>query len=581
MVNNIPRPEHPNPQWERESFVNLNGEWQFETDRGASGHERGLIEAESLSSVINVPFCPESSLSGVGDKDFMLQVWYKKIISFTEEELSGKRVILHFGAADFITTLYVGGKQVGAPHVGGYGSFEYDITGFVKAGDNLITVRCYDDTHSPRQPLGKQCRQYFSRGCSYTRTTGIWQTVWYELVPESYIKYARLTPDLNNSSVTVSCELVGSGDIKAEVFFEGKKVGEGKKRNASVTSTMDIALSETHVWDLGQGNLYDVILTFGEDKVKTYFGLRHVELRDGKFLLNGRSVFQRLVLDQGYYHDGILTAPSEEALIKDIDCSLAAGFNGARLHQKVFEPRFLYHADKKGYMVWGEYSSWGIDHSDLANIDCFEPDWLSVVKRDINHPSIIGWCPFNETWDFGPSVKRQNNELLRMVYEATKLLDPTRPCIDTSGNYHVVTDIFDVHDYDQNPVTFREHYDRLFTEGVLHDRFSSRQTWRGEPVFVSEYGGIGINIIRDANDHSRKTAWSYGQSCQSYEEFYERYKGLTDAMLDNPRIMGFCYTQLTDVEQEMNGLFEFATRAPKFDMEIISAINKRRAAIED
>ena len=580
MNRNIPRPEHPNPQWERESFVNLNGEWQFEIDRGASGHERGLIEAANLSSVINVPFCPESSLSGVGDKDFMLQVWYKKNITLTDAELNGKRLILHFGAADFVTTVYVGGKKVGNSHVGGYGSFEYDITAFVKAGDNLITVQCYDDTRSPRQPLGKQCPDYFSRRCSYTRTTGIWQTVWYELVPTSYIKHATLVPDLNNSSVSVSAELIGKGDLKAEVYFDGRKVGEGIKRDVSVTAAMDISLSETHAWDIGEGNLYDVVFTFGEDKVRSYFGLRHVELRDGKFLLNGKSIFQRLILDQGYYHDGILTAPSEEALIKDIDCSLAAGFNGARLHQKVFEPRFLYHADKKGYLVWGEYSSWGIDHSDLSNIDCFQSDWLSVVKRDINHPAIIGWCPFNETWDV--SGRQQNNELIRLIYEATKLLDPTRPCIDTSGNYHVVTDIFDVHDYDQNPETFREHYDLLFKEDKLHDRFASRQTWRGEPVFISEYGGIGINLENNSyGAGNRKTAWSYGKSCFGYEEFYARYKGLTDAILDNPRMIGFCYTQLTDVEQEVNGLYEFETRKPKFDMEIISAINKRHAAIED
>ena len=578
----IPRPEHPNPQWERESFVNLNGEWQFEIDRGASGHERGLIEASTLSSVINVPFCPESSLSGVCDKDFMLQVWYKKTVTFTEEELNGNRVILHFGAADFITTVYVDGKKVGGSHVGGYGSFEYDITPFVKAGENLITVQCYDDTRSPTQPLGKQCNQYFSRGCSYTRTTGIWQTVWYEIVPETHIKCANIIPDVNNASVSVSFELEGKGDISAEVFFEGKKVGEAKKKSVSVTASLEIALSESHLWDVGVGNLYDVVFTFGKDKVKSYFGLRHVELKDGKFLLNGKSVFQRLVLDQGYYHDGILTAPTEAALERDIDLSMAAGFNGARLHQKVFEPRFLYHADKKGYLVWGEYSSWGIDHSDLANICYFEPDWLSVVKRDRNHPAIIGWCPFNETWDYGPSVKRQCNDFLRMVYDATKLLDPTRPCIDTSGNYHVVTDIFDVHDYDQNPETFREHYDLLVKENVLYDKFSSRQTWRGEPVFISEYGGIGINIENNAyGAGQRKTAWSYGKSCFSYEEFYERYKGLTDAMLDNPRIMGFCYTQLTDVEQEMNGIFDFETREPKFDLEIMSSINKRKAAIED
>ena len=550
----------------------------FEIDRSVSGYDRNLHTASTLDGKIIVPFVPESSLSGVCDKDFMLQVWYKKILHFEESDLKGRRIIFHIGAADFKTTVYVNGKQAGLPHIGGYVSFEYDITKLLTAGDNVITIQCYDDTRSPSQPGGKQSIKSYSRGCLYTRNTGIWQTVWYESVPENYIKYARIIPDANNASVSVCAELAGTADIKAEVYFAGKKVGEASKKNVSVTANLEIALDETHLWDLGEGNLYDIKFTFGEDEVDSYFGLRHIEMKDGKFYLNGRSVFQRLVLDQGYYADGIITAPTEEALIKDIECSLSAGFNGARLHQKVFEPLFLYHADRLGYMVWGEYGSWNIDHSNIASLATFLPDWLSSVRRDFNHPSIIGWCPFNETWNY--EERPQNNEVLRIVYEETKLLDPTRPCIDTSGNYHVVTDIFDVHDYEQNPEIFKANYDKLFTEGKLTDRFSHRQCWRGEPVFVSEYGGIGFNIQTNDN-RDRKTSWSYGESTKSYEEFYARYKGLTDALLDNPKMFGLCYTQLTDVEQEVNGLFTFQDRTPKFDMEIIKSITSRKAAVED
>ncbi|MBO5269271.1 MAG: beta-galactosidase, partial [Clostridia bacterium] len=269
-----------------------------------------------------------------------------------------------------------------------------------------------------------------------------------------------------------------------------------------------------------------------------------------------------------------------------IQCGLDAGFNGARLHQKVFEPRYLYHADRLGYMVWGEYGNWGLDYSDIATLSTFLPDWLSSVRRDYNHPSVIGWCPFNETWDYGEQKKRQDDALLRIVYEQTKLADPTRPCIDTSGNYHVVTDIFDIHDYDQNPETFRERFDSAWKNGTIterQERCSTRQTWDGKlPLFLSEYGGIGFQLLNnDYETGRRKTAWSYGKSTYSYEEFYERYRGLTYAILDNPLMLGFCYTQLTDVEQEKNGLFEYETRAPKFDMAIISEINKKKAAIED
>ena len=583
VVNPIPRPEHPSPQWERRSWKNLNGKWEFEIDRGGSGEHRELWRAERLSGEITVPFCPESRLSGVEDKDFMLSVWYRKVITLSDDELRGNRVILHFGGADFETRLWVNGKQVGLPHIGGGGSFEFDITGAIEAGDNVITVNCCDDTRSPRQAGGKQSMRYESHRCYYTRTTGIWQTVWYEIVPESYVRYARITPDAENATVALELELCGEGDVCCEVFYEGKSVGQASKKNCSVTAHLDIALSEKHLWELGHGRLYDIVLRFGKDEVKSYFGLRSVRMDGMRFLLNGKSVFQRLVLDQGFYPDGIWTAPTEEALVKDIQCGPDAGFNGARLHQKVFEPRYLYHADKMGYMIWGEYNSWGIDHSDIGNLYAFLPDWLSTVRRDFNHPSLIGWCPFNETWDYGEQHKFQDDRFLRIVYEQTKLADPTRPCIDTSGNYHVVTDIYDVHDYDQSPESFKAHYDQILETGELYERWPARQKRKdGEPVFMSEYGGIGINLVNnDYETGRRKTAWSYGKSCFSYEEFYARYKGLTDALLDNPLMMGFCYTQLTDVEQEKNGLFNYDDRSPKFDMAIISKINKRKAAIED
>ena len=573
-----PRAEHPNPQWERKNWKNLNGTWLFEIDNGQSGEAKKLYDADTLSSEITVPFCPESELSGIGNKDFMMCVWYKKAVSFTEDDLRDNRVILHFGAADFKTKLWVNGKKIGMDHIGGYGSFEYDITSALAIGDNMLTVACYDDTRAPYQARGKQSELYHSHGCDYTRTTGIWQTVWYEIVPENYIKRADFYPDANNCTLTLNAELIGAGDLSAEVFFEGKKVGEASKKNASVVGQLEIALSEKHLWELGDGKLYDIVLRFGADEVNSYFGLRTIELKDGKFMFNGRSVFQRTILDQGFYHDGIYTAPTDAALKRDIEISMAAGFNGARLHQKVFEPRFLYHADKLGYLVWGEYGSWGLDHSDVKNLSTFLPDWTSIVKRDFNHPSIIGWCPFNETWEYGPQRKRQDNDLIRIVYEQTKLLDPTRPCIDTSGGIHVVTDIYDTHDYEQSPEVYRERYAALAEKGELYDRFAPRQKWKGEPFFLSEYGGIGFAL---AGEKDKEKAWCYGNSTQSYEEFYERYRGLTHTLLDNPRIMGFCYTQLTDVEQELNGLFFYETREPKFDLKVLYEINTKKAAIED
>ena len=596
-LHTIPRPEHPNPQWERKNWVNLNGTWQFEIDYAATGEERGLVEAEALSGSIIVPFCPESKLSGVEHKDFMNCVWYKKTITLTDADLQGNRILFHIGACDYETKVWVNGKSTGFSHKGGYTPIDLDITKFVVAGDNLITIAAYDDIRSFKQPGGKQSARFASYRCYYTRTTGIWQTVWYEVVPENYIKYAKLTPDLVNGTLTVEAELVGTADLTAEAYYEGKLVGKAVKKNRTVNGMLELQLSEIHPWELGNGRLYDLVLKFGNDEVKSYFGLRDIAMKDGKFYLNGKSVFQRLILDQGYYPDGITTAPTEEALIKDIQCGLDAGFNGARMHQKVFEPRYIYHADRMGYMTWGEYGSWSIDITELDAVAIFLPEWLESVRRDYSHPSIVTWCPFNETWDTTnhfpeKQSKEQNNDVIRIIYEQTKLLDPTRPCVDTSGNYHVKTDIFDVHDYEQDPAIFKANYDKLITDNELVDRhhfrlrrnnmsYGIRQTWQGEPIHVSEYGGIGFKLENNDYTSERKVAWSYGKTTSSYEEFYARYEGLTVAILDNPKIYGLCYTQLTDVEQEKNGLFEYETRAPKFDMAIISEINKRKAACED
>ena len=337
-----------------------------------------------------------------------------------------------------------------------------------------------------------------------------------------------------------------------------------------VTAHLD--LKEAYLWEVGEGRLYDLELRFNEDKVDSYFGLRDVRLDGQKFLINGKSVFQRLVLDQGFYPDGIYTAPTEEAMIKDIQISLDVGFNGARLHEKIFEPRFLYHCDKMGYIVWGEYPNWGMDSSNPNILFSILPEWIEEIERDFNHPSIIGWCPFNETWDY--DGRKQHDETLAVVYNTTKALDRTRPCIDTSGNFHVITDIFDVHDYEQDPKVFKEHYDKLMTEGELFDNHKKRQKYTGGPTFVSEYGGIRWSV-----NEGEQNAWGYGDAPKNKYEFIERYKGLTDALLDNDQMFGFCYTQLYDVEQEQNGLYTYS-RKPKFEASIFRAINSRKAKIE-
>jgi beta-galactosidase/beta-glucuronidase len=577
----IPRPEHPRPQFMRQSWLNLNGEWQFDFDASRSGKERGLQKpGAKLGHTIIVPFCPESKLSGIGHTDFIPAVWYKRSFVLPTEWQSGE-VLLHFGAVDYEAEVWINDVWIGL-HRGGYSSFSFPVRHALREGSNIVTVYAEDDVRSGKQPRGKQSGTYRSQGCDYTRTTGIWQTVWLEHVPATYVSSFRLYPDPANDCLHVSAEINGPTtgfSFRCSSSFEGKATGEQTILVGARSVRLTLPLAEKHLWHPGSPKLYDLRVELLQeeriiDSSSSYFGLRSIRLDGMAFHINEQSVFQRLVLDQGFYPDGIYTAPNDEALKKDIELSLAAGFNGARLHEKMFEPRYLYWADKLGYLVWGEHANWGLDISDSSALATFLPEWIEGIKRDFNHPSIIGWCPFNETWD-APGGARQNNDVLRIVYETTRSLDETRPVIDTSGNFHVATDIFDVHDYDQNPESFRKRHQPLADGGEPWVSFPERQSYSGQPYFVSEYGGIGWDPEQATED-----GWGYGDRPKTEAEFKLRYEGLTNALLDNPNMFGFCYTQLYDIEQEINGLYTY-DRKPKFDMEWLKSVNGRRAAIED
>jgi beta-galactosidase/beta-glucuronidase len=573
----IPRPEHPNPQLMRESWLNLNGAWEFGYDPGRSGRSRGLPTADSLPLQIAVPFCPESTLSGIGNTDFMPALWYRREVD-VPPDWQGLRVLLHVGAVDYDSEAWVNGVSVGT-HRGGYVPFTSDITSALRPGRNVITICAEDDTRSPLQPSGKQSMRHEPWGCYYTRTTGIWQTVWLEAVPETYIAGLRLTPDLESGRVLVEARIAGSdlgATLAVEALAGGAVVGRASARRSGDSAIALVDLSQVRAWSPEDPFLYGLRLTLTgsdglADTVSSYFGLRTVRVDGLAITLNGEPVFQRLILDQGFYPDGIYTAPTDDALRRDIELSQAMGFNGARLHQKVFEPRFLYWADRLGYLCWGEFPSWGLELHRPESLDRFLREWLPEIERDYSHPCIVGWCPFNET------NNRQNPEVLRSVYRVTKQYDPTRPVIDTSGYVHVETDVYDVHDYDQNPDTFIARYQPLAEGGEARRNFPRDDApYRpGQPYFVSEYGGIWWNPgQQDA------VSWGYGDRPRSEEEFLTRYRRLTEYLLRHPKMCAFCYTQLTDVEQEVNGLHTY-DRRPKFDPAVIRAINSQRAAIEE
>ena len=583
MNNNVcPRAEYPRPNLVRDSYVCLNGEWDFAIDNEKSGAERGYRGEYAFDKKIIVPFCPESKLSGIGNIDYMNCVWYKRKIT-VPESFAGKRVILHIGACDWETNVYVNGKRKFA-HKGGYTPFSGDITDALTEGENTITVEAIDDVRSGKQLSGKQSIPYASKGCFYTRTTGIWQTVWMEAVDAAHIVNYNAVSDIETPSVSLDVtvsEAAFGKRLAAKITYEGREVGCASAKITSESVTLNATLSEKHLWEVGAGRLYDVEFTITDDNgmaldtVQGYFGLRTVAMNKEGFFLNGEYVFGRFVLDQGFYPDGIYTAPTDEALKKDITDSMSLGFNGARLHQKVFEPRFLYHADKLGYMLWDEAGNWGWNHTKIENVYTFIPEWLEEIERDKAHPSVIGWCPFNETWD-KPDGSRFSNCLPLMVYNVTRAKDPTRPIITNSGFMPVYDDsgrfvgsAFDVHDYQQDPVAFAKVLEDV-PKGVIKDQtyrnpiYNKRQIFdTSKCIFFSEYGGIGWVENGDG--------WGYGTSVKTKEEFLERLEGLTAVLREDPHVAGFCYTQLYDVEQEKNGILTYE-REFKFPKEKIAPI---------
>ena len=581
-MNNIPRNEHPRPDRKRGQWLCLNGVWDFEIDNAKVGVYKKFYERKELDSKITVPFCPESSLSGIGNTDFMNAVWYRRDIEIPSE-WSGKRVILHIDACDYETTVYINSAKVGS-HKGGYTPMSFDITEKLADSGNYITVHALDDIASERQVAGKQSRPLASSGCFYTRTTGIWQTVWLEAVEAAHVVSYKTYPNISAPSLgleVITSQAAVGAELKVCAYYEGRLMGEGSATVVSASTSLNIALAEKHLWECGNGRLYTLEFSLTKDGstdlMEGYFGLREVALSKEKgFQLNGKTVYGRFVLDQGFYPDGIYTAPSDEALVFDIEASMKCGFNGARLHQKVFEPRFLYHADRLGYMVWAETGNWGLDTTLENNIYNFLPEWLEEIERDFSHPSIIGWCPFNETWE--AHDRQQCVHFLDTVYDVTKAMDKTRPTVTTSGSLPTQrTDMHDIHDYTQDPEKFNAIFDEM-DNGIIKDqlyrKYPKKQKYNTAlPVFVSEYGGIAWVMDKDEN------AWGYGKSVEDENAFFERLEGLTDALLDKDNVFAYCYTQLTDVEQEQNGLLTY-NREFKFAPEKYHRIFSKQAKIE-
>ncbi|WP_415856647.1 glycoside hydrolase family 2 protein [Sinomonas sp. G460-2] len=584
----MPRPEYPRPQFARDRWLNLNGVWDF-----GLGPQEGAPSGWSLERTILVPFAPESVRSGIGHTDFLDAVRYRREVA-VPQDWSGDRLLLHFGAADFYSTVWIDDVEVGR-HRGGFTPFSFDITDAVADGTFVLSVLVEDDSQSV-QARGKQSRRTENYEAFYTRTTGIWQTVWLEPVPAARFGRPVIRPDLPSSSFAVELDVVAPRaglTARVEVSDDGGLVASGSAPVvAQVTPVLTLCIPDDRLrtWSPEDPHLYRVSFTLLEDgavvvdELESYAGMRSVAIDGRRVLLNGLPVFQRLVLDQGYWADTLMTAPSDEALEADITLAKAAGFNGARLHQKVFEERYLFHADRLGYLVWGEFGDWG------ANVDSagrqeptvsFVTEWVEALTRDLSHPSIIGWCPLNETYEPISTRLTVLDDATKALYSITKAIDPTRPVIDASGYAHRVpgADIYDSHLYEQDPDAFARLMSGLADGRPYVNSAPDGTVWSlpygGQPYFCSEFGGIWWSDVDGDGD----TSWGYGEAPATRQEWLERFRRLVDTLLDDPDMFGYCYTQLTDVFQEKNGILDFG-RAPKFELRLLHEIQSRPAAYE-
>ena len=572
-MNQIPRPEYPRPDFQREKWLPLNGEWDFSFDEP-------IFDWKNL-----VPFACETKLSGIHDTSFHNAVWYRRSFSLPEP-MHDRQILLHFGAVDYTCRLWVNDQFI-REHTGGQCGFSADITDALNAsGENVIVLEARDDPADLEMPRGKQYWKPESESIFYTRTTGIWQSVWLEAVSPMHLCSCRITPLFDERSVRFSYALSAAPQhvtLTAEITFRGKTAGAVSVTPTSARGAFDwqidqSALSawnyqEDLVWTPEQPNLFDVTFRILEhgcevDAVQSYFGMRKVSIQNGQFLLNNRPYYQKLVLDQGYWPESLLTAPSDEAFIRDIELTKAMGFNGVRKHQKVEDPRYLYHADRMGLLVWGEIGAAYLYSEQYA--DRIYREWLDVLRRDYNHPCIVVWTPLNESWGVQEieTDPRQQAHSEAMV-AITKSMDTTRLVVDNDGWEHTNGDLLTIHDYSPSGEMLRAHLGSM--DAILALRpaqralFVGRHAYAGQPILLSEFGGVKFVPGTEAQ-HS----WGYCEA-DSCAAFAGKLRELFDAVRACPLVDGYCYTQLTDVETEQNGLLTY-DRTPKLPLETICAI---------
>ena len=578
--------EYPRPQFKRDNWYNLNGEWNFLFDDDNVGEQEKYYINFPCESIINVPFTYETKLSGIGDESIHSAVWYNRKFSLTADDLKG--LLLHFEGSDFYTKVWINGKFVGE-NKGGYHRFSFDITNFVVVGENDITVKV-EDSLSLEQPRGKQRYQTQNFGCWYVQTTGIWKTVWLERANNKRFNRVKIVTDYDSKSVKFeyNLSLVGSQLARNQYFaetiisFEDKTVFETRTKLNPGANDLTFSFdneADFHEWSPEKPNIYDVKfnLYFNDERVDSadsYFGMRKISVSGDKILLNNKPINLKMVLDQGYWKDSHLTPPSGQALLDDINTTFEYGYNAVRKHQKIEDERYLYLCDQMGLLVWSEMAN-AYAFTDKAMLN-FVDEWKNIVIQNYNHPSIIAWVPFNESWGFGnlgSNINEQN--FANSMYLFTKAIDPARPVITNDGWEQTMTDIITIHEYRHDAEEVYKAYtdeELLILNGKLPYSCNKKlladgYKYNGQPVIMSEYGGI--TYYKEVGE---KGDWGYG-GVNSEQEFIEKLRVITEAVGRIPYISGYCYTQITDVQQEMNGLL-YESREPKFSKEGIKEIKE-------
>jgi len=578
----MPRNEHPRPQFIRGDYQILNGTWQFAYDDDDAGLREHWYEGDEFPLTIVVPFSFQSRCSGIGDRTFHDIVWYRRSLT-VDPQFAGKRMVLHFGAVDYEATVWVNGRFA-MSHKGGHTPFAGDITDHLQDGDNVVVVRAHDDSRDVTQPRGKQYWEEESASIFYTRTTGIWQTVWLEAVPIVHLESVVVTPQVDAHAVDVRYAITHSPaaisattlELHLEVRLAGSIKAHERVLILESEGTVRVGLPQPiTLWSPDHPELYDVtyrLVADGRviDHVDGYFGMRKIAVENGKVFLNNRPYYLRMVLDQGYFPDGILTPPSDEAIRRDVELTKALGFNGARKHQKVEDPRYLYWCDRLGLLVWGEMAN-AYRYSEAA-VSRLTSEWQEAVLRDRNHPCLIAWVPLNESWGVPELLSDpRQRDFLVTLYHLTKALDPSRPVISNDGWEHAVSDLCTIHDYESRKDVLKARYQTAasaVTSTPGHKLIHAPGfAYANEPILITEMGGISFK-------QSDWSGWGYSHA-ESEEDFLSRYQAVIEAMLESPVIQGFCYTQLTDVEQEINGLLTY-DRVPKAPIDVLRAITEGR-----